>query len=230
MSHRSLSPVESSFSTTLPGSTQPSYQPHAAANASPSASVAVTASVLGAAALFYWARRSRARDTSSTEGYIPGHALVAVGDPYEDRQGTVPSSPRTQRAAERRRAADLATAERTKLALDATHVLQGHGAWPSDRPNPSVASGNTLKQEQVFLLEVADLLREAVARQAHRRDLQQKLLEVLFAIGARDEFVAEATRYRAKFAKETDGAWATIRRMGESMAPENPLFSLAALA
>lgn len=73
--------------------------------------------------------------------------------------------------------------------------------------------------------QAADLVRIAIQREPHRRDLKLKLLEVFFVWGNKEEFL-KLTRDLNETRNEGEpGEWDKIVIMGKQIAPEDPMFS-----
>src|SRR6202020_1675901 len=77
--------------------------------------------------------------------------------------------------------------------------------------------------------QAADLVRIAIARDPTRRDLKLKLLEVFFVWGNKEQFLHSARELAATRAEAAPGEWEKILIMGKQLAPEDPLFSGAAV-
>ncbi len=72
--------------------------------------------------------------------------------------------------------------------------------------------------------QAADLINKALEREPDRRDLQVKLLEILFVWGNRDEFRSTAARLQSSLMDGADGDWDKIAIMGKQICPEDDLF------
>jgi pilus assembly protein FimV len=73
--------------------------------------------------------------------------------------------------------------------------------------------------------QAADLIRIAINREPHRRDLKLKLLEVFFVWGNKEQFLTAARELAATRADAAPGEWEKIVIMGKQLAPEDPLFA-----
>lgn len=76
--------------------------------------------------------------------------------------------------------------------------------------------------------EAEKIIRDAIALYGERPGYRVKLLEALYNAGAREQYLREATRYRA--AAIDEGTWDAVVRMGRTLAPDHPPFSAAAEA
>ncbi len=72
--------------------------------------------------------------------------------------------------------------------------------------------------------QAADLINKALEREPDRRDLQVKLLEILFVWGNRDEFRSTAARLQGSLMAGADGDWDKIAIMGKQICPDDDLF------
>jgi pilus assembly protein FimV len=73
--------------------------------------------------------------------------------------------------------------------------------------------------------QAADLVRIALQREPHRRDLKLKLLEVFFVWGNREEFLKLSRELSDTRSEGEAGEWDKIVIMGRQIAPEDPMFS-----
>ena len=73
--------------------------------------------------------------------------------------------------------------------------------------------------------QAADLIRIAINREPHRRDLKLKLLEVFFVWGNKEQFLTAARELAATRADAAPGEWEKIVIMGKQLAPDDPLFA-----
>ena len=73
--------------------------------------------------------------------------------------------------------------------------------------------------------QAADLVRIAIQREPHRRDLKLKLLEVFFVWGNKEEFLKLTRDLNDTRAEGEAGEWDKIVIMGKQIAPEDPMFS-----
>ena len=73
--------------------------------------------------------------------------------------------------------------------------------------------------------QAADLVRIAIQREPHRRDLKLKLLEVFFVWGNREQFLTMARELADTRAGTEAGEWEKIVIMGKQIAPEDPMFA-----
>jgi pilus assembly protein FimV len=73
--------------------------------------------------------------------------------------------------------------------------------------------------------QAADLVRIAIQREPHRRDLKLKLLEVFFVWGNREQFLSMARELSDTRAGTEAGEWEKIVIMGKQIAPEDPMFA-----
>ena len=73
--------------------------------------------------------------------------------------------------------------------------------------------------------QAADLVRIAIQREPHRRDLKLKLLEVFFVWGNKEEFLRLTRELNDTRAEGEAGEWDKIVIMGKQIAPEDPMFS-----
>jgi pilus assembly protein FimV len=73
--------------------------------------------------------------------------------------------------------------------------------------------------------QAADLVRIAIQREPHRRDLKLKLLEVFFVWGNKEQFIATARELSDTRAGAEQGEWEKIVIMGKQIAPEDPMFA-----
>jgi pilus assembly protein FimV len=73
--------------------------------------------------------------------------------------------------------------------------------------------------------QAADLIRIAINREPHRRDLKLKLLEVFFVWGNKEQFLAAAHELASSRADAAPGEWEKIVIMGKQLAPDDPLFA-----
>ena len=73
--------------------------------------------------------------------------------------------------------------------------------------------------------QAADLVRIAIQREPHRRDLKLKLLEVFFVWGNREQFLTMARELSDTRAGTEAGEWEKIVIMGKQIAPEDPMFA-----
>lgn len=72
--------------------------------------------------------------------------------------------------------------------------------------------------------DITHVLRQAIERDPHRRDLQMKLLEVYFAHMAKDKFMALADKLAQNRETLTSIDWQKVLMMGRQIAPDEPLF------
>jgi pilus assembly protein FimV len=73
--------------------------------------------------------------------------------------------------------------------------------------------------------QAADLVRIAIQREPHRRDLKLKLLEVFFVWGNKEQFLATARELSDTRSRAEPGEWEKIVIMGRQIAPEDPMFT-----
>jgi pilus assembly protein FimV len=73
--------------------------------------------------------------------------------------------------------------------------------------------------------QAADLVRIAIQREPHRRDLKLKLLEVFFVWGNKEEFLRLSRELSDSRTEGEAGEWDKIVIMGRQIAPEDPMFS-----
>ncbi len=78
--------------------------------------------------------------------------------------------------------------------------------------------------------QAADLVQAALKREPERRDLKLKLLEIFFVWGNSDRFLEIAREMHAEQAAAEAGEWDKIVIMGKQIAPDDDLFSGAAVA
>jgi pilus assembly protein FimV len=78
--------------------------------------------------------------------------------------------------------------------------------------------------------QAADLVRIAIQREPHRRDLKLKLLEVFFVWGNKEQFLAMARELSDSRAGTDPGEWEKIVIMGRQIAPEDPMFAESGVA
>ncbi len=75
--------------------------------------------------------------------------------------------------------------------------------------------------------QAADLVKLAIAREPHRRDLKLKLLEVFFVWGNKEQFLQTARELAGTRDAAQPGEWEKVVIMGKQLAPEDTLFSQA---
>ena len=73
--------------------------------------------------------------------------------------------------------------------------------------------------------QAADLVRIAIQREPHRRDLKLKLLEVFFVWGNKEQFLTTARELSDSRGGTEPGEWEKIVIMGKQIAPEDPMFA-----
>jgi pilus assembly protein FimV len=73
--------------------------------------------------------------------------------------------------------------------------------------------------------QAADLVRIAITREPHRRDLKLKLLEVFFVWGNKDQFLQLARELSASRDEAASGEWEKVVIMGRQIAPDDALFT-----
>ena len=73
--------------------------------------------------------------------------------------------------------------------------------------------------------QAADLVRIAISREPHRRDLKLKLLEVFFVWGNKEQFLQTAHELAETRDEAQSGEWEKIVIMGKQLAPDDPLFA-----
>jgi pilus assembly protein FimV len=73
--------------------------------------------------------------------------------------------------------------------------------------------------------QAADLVRIAIQREPHRRDLKLKLLEVFFVWGNKEQFLTMARELSDSRVGTEPGEWEKIVIMGKQIAPEDPMFA-----
>jgi pilus assembly protein FimV len=73
--------------------------------------------------------------------------------------------------------------------------------------------------------QAADLVRIAIQREPHRRDLKLKLLEVFFVWGNKEQFLTMARELSDSRGGAEPGEWEKIVIMGKQIAPEDPMFA-----
>ena len=78
--------------------------------------------------------------------------------------------------------------------------------------------------------QAADLVRIAIQREPHRRDLKLKLLEVFFVWGNREQFLSMARELSESRGGADPGEWEKIVIMGKQIAPEDPMFAESGVA
>jgi len=88
---------------------------------------------------------------------------------------------------------------------------------------------DTVAEADVYLAyglhqQAEDLLRLALRESPGRSDYQEKLLETLYAAGNRDDFVAEAEKFRSTIEEPQDRSWQRVVAMGRELAPDHELF------
>jgi pilus assembly protein FimV len=73
--------------------------------------------------------------------------------------------------------------------------------------------------------QAADLVRIAIQREPHRRDLKLKLLEVFFVWGNKEQFLTMARELSDSRVGTEPGEWEKIVIMGKQIAPEDSMFA-----
>jgi pilus assembly protein FimV len=110
---------------------------------------------------------------------------------------------------------DEGTASMIAPALDATAALE---------------QGDPLAEADFHMAyglydQAADLVKMAIQREPDRRDLKQKLLEVFFVWGNKDQFLQTARDLADSRDQAQPGEWEKVVIMGKQLAPEDALFS-----
>jgi pilus assembly protein FimV len=72
--------------------------------------------------------------------------------------------------------------------------------------------------------QAADLVKIAIEREPHRRDLKLKLLEIYFVWGNRELFLDTARELHGSRDQGTAGEWDKVLIMGKQIAPEDSMF------
>lgn len=73
--------------------------------------------------------------------------------------------------------------------------------------------------------QAADLIKLALEKEPHRRDLKNKLLEVYFVWGNKERFIEVARDLQATRQDAPPGEWERVVIMGRQIAPEHALFA-----
>lgn len=128
---------------------------------------------------------------------------------------------------------ETGTHERPRFAGDAAVPAARH--VPADETISSDAAinldqGDPLAEADFHMAyglydQAADLVRIAISREPHRRDLKLKLLEVFFVWGNKEQFLQTARELAETRDEAQSGEWEKIVIMGKQLAPEDPLFA-----
>jgi hypothetical protein len=154
------------------------------------------------------------------DDYDSGTAQVeALLDPDDDFLGgtgsfPAPTAPDTNRAAKSGAAASSGLSDQT---LSSQTVINLDQADPIAEADFHMAYG--------LYDQAADLVRIAIQREPHRRDLKLKLLEVFFVWGNKEEFLRLTRELNDSRNEGEPGEWDKIVIMGRQIAPEDPMFS-----
>lgn len=98
---------------------------------------------------------------------------------------------------------------------------------PTGSDGPAAGEDDHLFWADIYIAEnlpreAEKIIRDAITLYGERPGYRVKLLEALYAAGAREQYLREATRYRA--AAIDEGTWDEVVRMGRALAPDHPPF------
>jgi len=188
---------------------------------------AAAAAVLALIGLIVVRRRQAAADEEIVE--VEGDLGDEFGDDMTDEFGDLIDEGDTTGGAAQPADETLASEPET-AAADAPAEEDPLAAIEASDTEPE--KDDTVAEADVYLAyglhqQARDLLHLALQEAPERRDYHAKLLETLYAAGDRDEFVAQAERFREILGDTSDPEWQPVATMGRELAPDHALFGEA---
>jgi pilus assembly protein FimV len=186
-----------------------------------------------ALALLLAVRASRRRRAAESDGFAP----FAMQPPLsEERDTSADTFPLRRPAQDHERsivveendAPSAATAR--KEAPPTIDLEEAPPSTPGIDATGSFEQGDPLAEADFHMAyglydQAADLVKLAMAREPERRDLKQKLLEVYFVWGNKEQFLQTARELADSRGEAQQGEWEKVVIMGKQLAPEDPLFN-----
>jgi pilus assembly protein FimV len=178
------------------------------------------------------ARRSRA---AASDGFAP---FVAEPPPVAERDTSADTFPLRRPTKDYERSivveeneAPSATTAR-KEAPRTVDLEETPSVTPGIDATGSFEQGDPLAEADFHMAyglydQAADLVKLAMGREPDRRDLKQKLLEVYFVWGNKEQFLQTARDLAGSRNAAQPGEWEKVVIMGKQLAPEDPLFTQA---
>jgi len=184
-------------------------------------------------ALLLVVRAARSRRAAEGDGFAP---FVMPPPPAEERDTSADTFPLRRPTKEHERSfvveenvAPSAPSSR-KEAPPTIDLEEASHSTPGIDATGSFEQGDPLAEADFHMAyglydQAADLVKLAMEREPERRDLKQKLLEVYFVWGNKEQFLQAARELADSRSDAQPGEWEKVVIMGKQLAPEDPLFS-----
>ncbi len=178
-------------------------------------------------------RASRRRRAAASDNFAPFAVEPAIQDERDTSADTFPlrrpSQDYGRSIVVEENEAPGAAAPR-KEAPRTVDLEEAPAATPGIDATGSFEQGDPLAEADFHMAyglydQAADLVKLAMAREPDRRDLKQKLLEVYFVWGNKDQFLQTARDLADSREQAQPGEWEKVVIMGKQLAPEDPLFT-----